>query len=294
MESFVGGASDGSVGVAAMRYTNPFTHTLSFQKAWFFLDNDVQHIMLSSAASNSSADHPVISVLDQKRLNGPVYVNGRAVHEGGNFTSPQTLWHDNVGYAFAQESAGSDVNVAVDFGARSGNWSAIGISTVGEITVDLFSAWINHGAGTDLAVPVEFTAFPATSLREFQRKTVRTSEYLKTIRNDAAVSAVYDAKHRTVMAVFWVAQGGTVTFTPSPVDASITIQASANSAVIYKLDEGTVTVSDPSQKVTTLQLSFEVDMVGRRPRGWGSELTKTVEVVMPTGGLGGKSVSVTL
>ncbi|RPD57852.1 polysaccharide lyase family 8 protein [Lentinus tigrinus ALCF2SS1-7] len=294
VESFVGGASDGSVGVAAMSYTNPFTRTLSFQKAWFFLDEDVQHIMLPSAISNASADHPVISVLDQKRLNGPVYVNGRVLPKGGNFSRPQSLWHDNVGYAFDCASPKCDVDLAVDFGARSGNWSAIGISTAGEITVDLFSAWIDHGVGTDLDVPTAYTVFPATSLKEFQHKSANTRKYLKTIRNDADVSAVYDAEHRTVMVVFWVAQGGSVTFSPSFIDAPITIEASANSAVIYKLDEGAVMVSDPSQSVSTLQLTFKVGLIGRRPQGWGWKLTKTVETAMPTGGVGGKSVPVTL
>ncbi|TFK90255.1 polysaccharide lyase family 8 protein [Polyporus arcularius HHB13444] len=294
VESFVGGASDGSVGVAAMRYTNPFTRTLSFQKAWFFLDDDVQHIMLSSAASNSSADHPVISVLDQKRLSGPVYVNDHALKKGGNFSRPQSLWHDNVGYTFDYGYGDCDFDLAVDFGARSGNWSTIGISTVGEITVDLFSAWIDHGTGTDLDVPAAYTTYPATSLKEFQRKSAKTDKQLKTLKNDDTVSAVYDAEHRTVMVVFWTAQGGSVTFSPSLLDAPITVEASANSAVIYKLDEGAVTVSDPSQSVPTLELTFKVGLLGRRPRGWGRKLTKTREVVMPTGGVAGRSVSVTL
>ena len=74
-EAFVGGVSTGSIGAAAMRYTNPYTGTLQFQKAWFFLDGDVQHVMVSSI--NSSTSNPVVSVLDQKRLNGKVYVNGQ-------------------------------------------------------------------------------------------------------------------------------------------------------------------------------------------------------------------------
>ena len=36
IEQFVGGVSDGRVGAAAMRYTNPFTRALSWQRRGFF------------------------------------------------------------------------------------------------------------------------------------------------------------------------------------------------------------------------------------------------------------------
>ena len=52
-QAFVGGASDGKIGAAAMRYKNPATDSLSFQKAWFFLDNDIQHIMIADVSSAS-------------------------------------------------------------------------------------------------------------------------------------------------------------------------------------------------------------------------------------------------
>ena len=70
---FVGGVSDGAVGAAAMRYTNPITGGITFQKAWFFLDDDIQVVMLSDVALNSSS--PVISVLDQKKHIGSYYVD---------------------------------------------------------------------------------------------------------------------------------------------------------------------------------------------------------------------------
>lgn len=227
-EAFVGGASDGSIGAAAMRYTNPFTGSLSFQKAWFFLDDDVQHIMIATADSNSSDAHPILSVLDQKRLNGDVYVDGKRLSHGGNFSRASSLWHDDVGYTFD-----CDLDLSVDFGARSGDWAAIGISTAGQTTVDLFSAWIDHGTGSDLDVPSAYTAFPGTSLRAFARKSARTR--LQTIQNDDEISAVFDAVHRTAMFVFWEAQGGSVTFAPSRLDAPVTVEASANAVVVSTL-----------------------------------------------------------
>ncbi|THH13551.1 hypothetical protein EW146_g6685 [Bondarzewia mesenterica] len=78
LHSFVGGVSDGQLGIAAMRYTNPYTDALSWQKAWFFLADDVQHVMVSNLMSTSDA--PVYSVLDQRLHVGPVFVNGFDVH----------------------------------------------------------------------------------------------------------------------------------------------------------------------------------------------------------------------
>ena len=291
VQAFVGGASDGSVGAAAMRYTNPYTGSLNFQKAWFFLEDDVQHVLISSANTTSPDANPVISVLDQKRLNGDVYIDGRALTEGGNFSRPRSLWHDGVGYTFDYGFLDGQFDLAVDFGARSGNWASIGISTVGNITVDLFSAWINHGTGSQLDIPVGYTAYPATTQHEFVWKSVETEPQLFTIRNDASVSAVFDARHRTAMFVFWDAQGGSVTFEPGLLDASITVLASANSVVIYKLDDGNVTVSDPSQIVSTLNLTMELGHLGWRPEGWGSDRTKTLLFELPSGGVAGSSVT---
>ncbi|OBZ79152.1 Chondroitinase-AC [Grifola frondosa] len=202
IESFVGGASDGTIGAAAMRFTNPVTKSFSWQKAWFFLDDDVQYVIVSSI--NSSSKAPVYSVLDQKRHNGVILVNGQAVQTTTNISGVQTLWHDNVG-------------------PRTGNWSDIGVSTVGVATVDLFSAWINHGS-TNLVVPVSYTTFPAVDQESFAQKIA--SVQLTTIQNDHSISAVFDAVNGVAMIVFWDAGGGSVQFTPSSQDASITVQSS--------------------------------------------------------------------
>ncbi|KAI0662798.1 galactose mutarotase-like protein [Cubamyces menziesii] len=283
-EAFVGGVSTGSIGAAAMRYTNPYTGTLQFQKAWFFLDGDVQHVMVSSI--NSSTSNPVVSVLDQKRLNGKVYVNGLPLSHGGNFTLARSLWHDNVGYTFDQGLFDGKFDLAVDFGPRSGDWATIGISTVGETTVNLFSAWINHGSGANLDIPISYTVYPAIGQEEFQFKTLKTQLY--PIKNDASVSAVFDAAHRVAMFVFWGANGGSATFVPSLLEGPVTVQTNANAAIIYDLDKRTLTVSDPSQTLSSVQVTIKAGLLGSR--------NKVLSVALPSGpgGLAGSSVSVKL
>ena len=296
-EAFVGGTSDGKVGAAAMRYTNPYTGSLSFQKAWFFLEDDVQHVMIPFADSNATADHNVLSVVDQKRLSGPVYVNGIPLPHSANVSHALSLWHDGVGYTFDSGNPlrpGVDLGVAM--GPRSGDWATIGISTVGNITVDLFSAYVDHGApGSALALPVAYSAFPGTrSAGAFASKSAKAALTLWTLRNDASVSAVFDAQHRMFMAVFWDAQGGEVDFVPGVFEARLTVQASAASVVLYELDKGEVTVADPSQTLAGLRVSVSVGMFGSRPKRWGSKMTKTLDVDLPSGGIAGSSVTTKL
>ncbi|CDO71536.1 Polysaccharide Lyase Family 8 protein [Trametes cinnabarina] len=277
-EAFVGGVSTGTIGAAAMRYTNPYTGTLKFQKAWFFLDNDVQHVMISSVNSSTSA--PVVSVLDQKRLNGIVYVDGIRLFHAGNFTKARSLWHDNVGYTFEQPLFDSKFDLAVDFGPRTGDWATIGISTVGTTTVDIFSAWLNHGSGDDLDVPIAYTVYPAVSRSGFQRKVAQTQ--LLPIKNDAHISAVYDVSHHTAMFVFWDANGGSATFIPSLLPGPVTLATNGNSAIVLNLQNRTLTVSDPSQKLGSVQVTLTA--------GWLWPRSKVVNVALPGGGVAGSSV----
>ena len=102
IDSFVGGASDGLVGAVAMRFENPLTRNLNFRKSWFFLEEDVQVVIISEIVSVTEVE--VFSVLDQRRAFGDVFVDGNT-STGGNFSNPSTLWHGGVGYKFNSGSA---------------------------------------------------------------------------------------------------------------------------------------------------------------------------------------------
>ncbi|KAF8168065.1 polysaccharide lyase family 8 protein [Crassisporium funariophilum] len=278
-EAFVGGVSDGKVGIAAMRYTNPQTGSLHWQKTWFFLDDDVQHVMISGLTSSTNA--PVYTILDQRLHSGSVMVDGserRSMASG----KAQTLWHGDVGYAFPD--FGNAATLSVEFGEKTGAWSAIGTSTQPPATVDLFAAWIQHDT---VATPVSYTAFPGTSHSSFTQK--NNELRLQSIQNDATISAVFDEGHKTALFVFWNAAGGTATFTPGPNFAPITVTVNGNIALIYTMDTGEVTVSDPSQSISVVQVSFVLG-IGRKPAQWGKGLTKTLVFQLPSGGLAGSSV----
>ncbi|KAG1749613.1 polysaccharide lyase family 8 protein [Suillus paluster] len=277
-EAFVGGVSDGQVGVAAMRFTNPMTKSLSWQKTWFFLENDVQYVMIANISSKTDA--PVFSVLDQRRFKDNVFVDGMGTF-GGNFTDPHTLWHGDVGYEF--QAANGTYELSVEWGNRTGDWSSTGVWT-GQETVELFAAWLHH---KDLSAPISYTVYPAVDYSTFTLK--RASTNLTEIQNNASVSALLDQDQDTVFGVFWDTSGGSFTFT-DVIYGPMRIESSAQAAFIYRIETGNLTVADPSQKLS--HLTFKISMGdGLGLCEWGGESSVTAHFDMPRNGLAGSSVS---
>ncbi|KAG6842628.1 hypothetical protein C0991_000155 [Blastosporella zonata] len=283
-QPLVGGASDGSVGVAAMRYETPTTKTLNWRKTWFFLDDDVQFVMVAKLTSTTSA--PVFSVLDQRRRSGNVFVNGIAA-SSGNFTSAISLWHGGVGYAF--NASNPSTSLSLQLGNRTGSWQTIGTSPDPPATVDMFAAWLNH---TDPTSSMSYAIYPGTTLDSFQQKSQASG--IRSIRNDGSISALLDVTHNTAMLVYWVNAGGSVAIPSTTGDAPVTITSTGNAAVIVRTDTWLVTVSDPTQTLTVLTLNFTLG-TGSIPSTWPNTSRFSVLTVnLPTGGVAGSSVTQSL
>jgi len=284
VEIFVGGVSDGQLGAAAMRFTNPLTHNLHWQKAWFFLDDDVQLVMVSNISSATNAT--VISVLDQKLHSGPVIVDRKTTTMpfAQHGLRSQSLWHGNVGYTFPNPPANA-FSLSIEVGQKTGNWSAIGTSTQPPTTVDLFSAWLVHES---LDASLVYIIFPGTDFNTFIAKS--SQERITVVQNDALISAVLDASGSKAMAVFWAVGGGTVNFAPgSP--AAFTVSTNGTAAFMFDLKSGIVTVSDPTQELSALSVTLNV---GRPSSGSRASISKTLNFTLPSGGLAGSSVSQTV
>ena len=312
IQALVGGVSDGAVGAAVMRYTNPLTWSITFQKAWFFLDDDVQVVMLSDVASNSSS--PTISVLDQKKHVGSYYVDGNQVKppylesadDAGYSNVPQTtfavlptvnvtrhpdiqtLWHANVGYSF---DLGPPVSVSVQTGNKTGNWSTLGISTQPPSNVDMFAAWIEQ---PEEQAGFAYKIFPATTRKGFQRKASQYQLRHQVLVNDKTTSAILDTQDDTVFIIFWAAGGGSVTVPGSWGCANVTVSSYINSAIIYHRSTGEVVVSDPSQTAAALVLDLEAETVGKKAPGFERGTQRRLVFALPLGGLAGSSVSQSL
>ncbi|KAJ7900391.1 polysaccharide lyase family 8 protein [Mycena olivaceomarginata] len=270
VENFVGGVSNGQLGVAAMRYTNPLTKNLHYQKSWFFLNDDVQVVLVSNISSATNAS--VISVLDQKLNSGPVVVDSKttATPFAQHGLRSRSLWHGNVGYTFPNTA---DFSLSVEVGDKTGNWSAIGTSTQPPNTVDLFSAWLVHES---LNASLAYTIFPTPT---------STHSLRKVVQNDALVSAVLDAGSSKALAVFWAPGGGSFNFAKGSPTA-FTISTNGTAAVLFDWKSRVVTVSDPTQTLSALSVTLSV---GGNP----GSLSKTLNFTLPSASLGlaGSSVS---
>ncbi|KAJ3574860.1 hypothetical protein NP233_g1480 [Leucocoprinus birnbaumii] len=312
VETFVGGVTTGEIGIAVMRYTNPLTKALHWQKTWFFLDDDVQYTMVANLSVTSGK--PVYSVLDQRRHDGAIFVGEGIVGDDGDsldglfggggsgsgsgsgtveqlpsgplnqtIFSPNSLWHGDVGYVF--NTLSDDDSLHVITGEKTGNWSLIGTSTQPPTTVDLFTAYIEHGTA-DLNNSISYTMFPGTQYHEFTYKQSQTN--IQEVSNDADVSAIFDERHRTAMVVFWNRSGGSVTI-ESGRFAPVTITANGNAAIVYRFDDAAVYVSDPSQSLSEIEVGLKVGF-GRKPSRWGWGMEKSFTIGLPGSGSAGKSV----
>ncbi|KAH6917349.1 chondroitin AC lyase [Coprinopsis sp. MPI-PUGE-AT-0042] len=282
VETFVGGLSNGRAGTAAMRYTNPNTRAIQWQKTWFFLENDIQHVMINVISSTSSA--PVYSVLDQKRKFGQTLADGREITASGAYPGVKQLWHANVGYALGNSTSSTTLNLRM--GNRRGNWSAIGTSTQPPIEVDLWASWLQH---TNKTRPVEYTAYPGSTYAEFQTKA--SQQRTRTLANNRTITALYDDTTNTAMMVFWSSGSSSLVISPSPAEATIRVTTTAGAVVMFSTRTGAVLVSDPSQTLTSVMLTFALG-TGQKPPFWtGTQTTKSLTFQLPRGGIAGNSVS---
>lgn len=300
LETFVGGVTTGETGIGVMKYTNPITGSFGWQKAWFFLKGDREHVMVGNMSQADDDYASVRSVLEQKRWNGEVLVDGTIVDEaaeweecGSVHEGARSLWHDGVGYIFPVAQVGATPPaLVVEVGERPGNWSKIGTSTQPPHTVDLFSAHLEHERDEQSGSfpPISYTTFPAISSANFTALLDQDDPTgIIELQHDDSISALLDSSYSMLYAVFWDASGGTLNFT-CPDDSAGSLYISHNAAVILDFGaEPKLFVSDPGQSVESI--AFEVDL-GTCVGGVG--LKEIGNLTMPTDGDEGKSVTMHL
>ena len=293
VEDFVGGASNGTIGVAAFRYTNPITKCFQFQKAWFFFDK-LQHVLVSSVTSSTLA--PIRNVLDQKVHDGTtVYVNEQSISSSANYSSFTFLWHQNIGYVFQNSPPDDTLKVAVQM--RTGNWGAIAISTQPNATVDMFTATIDKAPGAD-DMRISYSIFPGVPYDDFQWRTHAPSAMggpPVVLQNDGNISGVLDRKNRVAGVVFWATGGGSIDIPfMEPYGLILTLEIDQPSVVIVNLKESEMVVADPSQSLqnATVRLSWSI-FEDERPTEWKPQ--HTINIAFPQeDGIRGRSVTSSL
>lgn len=285
LDPFVGGVSTGNIGMGVLRYINPVTQSLSFQKAWFFFPEDIHHVSVNILQSKTS--QPVYSILDQRRRAGPILHDFRqAKQDSGNFSHPHTLFHGGTGYLFDH----SVPSLSISTGNRTSNWTALGISTHPPDEVDLFSAWIPHDQ-SKITKPVSYSVYPGRdSVHEFYRQAKRSP--LRTLVETPEITAVQSLRHGVTMIAFWQPNGGSVKIPPSWVGKSggMIVSSKTSLLLIFEEEKWTLTVSDPTQLLNCTTVAVQMLNRWRRPKGWGRDDTKVFSIPLPEMPSAGSSV----
>ncbi|CAE6462377.1 unnamed protein product [Rhizoctonia solani] len=248
IETYAGGVSATDSGVAAMKYLNPQTQQFSFRKAWFFFPDNVQHVLVNSIVSNTTA--PVYSNLDQRLHKGPIYVDNDEA-DSGNYSDVSSLWHSGTGYVFPK-SQGTEIWLSA--GNKTGEWKSIGTSAQPAYTTDMFAASITHDS-CNLEAPIEYSIFPATgSHKEFKTKASKSLPI--TLTNDGTVSAAIDSKGHSMGAAFWNEGGGSVRVPTM----GLTVHVDRAVVVMIKCageQPGEVYLADPAHGTGTVTIRLE-------------------------------------
>jgi chondroitin AC lyase len=181
--AFVGGVSDGSVGVAAMDLARG---KLAARKAWFFFDD--AYVCLGAGITCTS-DNPVTTSINQCHLDGDVGKGHDWVH------------HANVGYVFKPAPS----RIELTTGEQTGRWSDIGTGADELLKQKVFNLWLNHGVRPSGAT-YQYAVLPGAT-REW------TMAYAKdpaatVIANTAALQSVWHGQSKVLGVAFW--QAGSV------------------------------------------------------------------------------------
>lgn len=295
VDGYAGGVSAGDAGMAAMRYVNPLTRSLSFHKAWIFFPDNVQHVLVNSVKSTTPA--PVFSVLDQRLRSGDIVLDGERV-ASGNYSDIESLWHAGTGYVFPFDQHSS---ISIDASNRTGDWKSIGTSTEPPPTKDMFAAWVEHGVQNKVASDLVYSIFPAMETPEaFEEKADRCTPY--TVSNTDVVSAAVDTPKRVLGAAFWKPEGGLL-FVPQMM---ITVTVDAPVVIMVRLADsglaGQITVADPTHERPEVNIRIARSATGHRrgegcighhcpPVRRGINPESRLNIKLPSGGLAGSGVT---
>lgn len=245
---FVGGVSDGSIGVSAYKMNNKSDGVdISANKSWFFFGEEV--VCLGSNISTAT-DCLVMTTLNQCLLSGNVYSsqNGktRILAKGERLLDVSLDWilHNNVGYFFPERQV-----VSLEAEHKTGNWYSINTSQSKDMVhKDVFCTWINHGIAPHKATysyVIVPHVFDIAQMRKYKLSD------LKIIENSDSIQAVRDMKSRVTQIVFY--QNGKINIGK--------IEVSVDKGCVMMLrEEGkllTLFVSDPSHKLNTLNIRIQ-------------------------------------
>jgi chondroitin AC lyase len=224
---FVGAASDGFHGVAAMNYERD---GVSVHKAWFFGNEGV---IALGAGITASVAAPVVTGVNTTLLRGPVTGEGLPAGGQGRVATPGFVEHDGLRYTFPIAE-----NVMLATNRVTGNWKTIfnNVSTPeADVTGDIFSLNIDHGV------------HPADGTYAYEIGLTGEKPGAVILQNTPEIQAVRFGDG--VVGIVFEAPG---TFSKN----GVSLTADQPCAVILGAAAKKLSVAEPTQKLKTLTLIF--------------------------------------
>ena len=242
--SFVGGASDGVVGCAAMDFARG---ELTARKAWFLFDEEMVAL---GAGICATAAAPVRTTINQCHWRGPALLLG---HEGplaaGEYplAAGAAFWQDGVTYRIF------DGTGTLRFGPQSGSWRDCGVGSPERLTLNVMNAGLDHGVrpqGATYAYAVQPDVHECDAFADSPKR-------IEILSNTPALQAVWHATFGRGFAVFY--EPGSVWFCDGQ-----RVSVDRPCILLYNpRRDGTVvfTVAQPEQKdgIVTLTLDKLLD-----------------------------------
>ena len=278
---FVGGVSDGQVGVAVMDFSKDDVRA---RKAYFFTDRG---IVCLGAGISSSHPEPVLTTLNQCRLQSQVsvlrgsktHVLDESVFSGDDI---QAVWHDSVAYVVLGEGT-----VSVKTETQSGSWHLVEEKASADLVPeDVFTCSINHGSKLSDA-SYAYQIVPGVSADDLDDVVGNTD--VRILANTSDLQAVHVVPDGLVQAAFLV---------PGHIDLPNggRLQVDIPSAVLARVEDSqlTLTVADPTQKASQVTVLVDGHYGGQGAVYSSVDNQTRVDVALPTGPEAGRSVVLAL
>ncbi len=192
---YAGSVSDGMYGLAAMDFARG---PLAARKAWLFLDREI--VCLGTGIANTS-DTLICTTVNQCLLKGPLTLFEKsrkreaAIGEGTLLPS-SWVYHDGIGYVFPEQPG-----VSWKAETRKGSWGDINLDCPqDEVSADVFSLWIDHGAHPAGAA-YHYAVAPGLALEEMDAY-AQSPPYVE-LSNTPACQAIWSAEAGVLAAAFY-------------------------------------------------------------------------------------------
>lgn len=240
-EDFVGGVSDGRYGASAMK-TDKWT--MMANKSYFFFDDC--YVAMGSGILSARGD--ICTTVDQRGLDGTLYINGTAAAVGEyKSENVSNIYADKIGYVFPNPET-----LNIRNGDVTSSWASIQDNEdKTSITQKMFTVWKSHDntvGNRDYC----YIVYPNITQSELSSKVRQPS--VSVIESAKSVHAVISADRQLAYAVFF--ESGACRF-----GNNLSIEVDKPCIVMLRSVNGTwrVSVSDPTAKIDKINVKLIAD-----------------------------------